>query len=66
MLRLTAPSRFEHFAAQSGAPATRPGLPDPAEPHIERLLAVASRHHIEILPPPTGSQTGTSPGRMVS
>jgi mannose-6-phosphate isomerase-like protein (cupin superfamily) len=54
MLQLTAPSQFEHFAAESGARATGPGLPEPGEPDIERLLLAASRHHIEILPPPTG------------
>ena len=54
LLQLTAPSQFEHFAAETGEPATSPGLPDPAEPDIERLLAAAARHHIEILPPPTG------------
>lgn len=55
MLQVTAPSQFEHFAAESGSPATRLGLPDPSEPDIERLLVAASRHQIEILPPPTGS-----------
>jgi quercetin dioxygenase-like cupin family protein len=54
MLQLTAPSQFEHFAAEAGDAATRSGLPDPGEPDIERLLAAASRYDIEILPPPVG------------
>jgi quercetin dioxygenase-like cupin family protein len=55
MLQLTTPSQFEHFAAESGAPATTPGLPEPAEPDVERLMAAASRYQIEILPPSTGN-----------
>ena len=54
MLQITTPSQFEHFAAETGAPATRPGLPDPGEPDVERLVAAALRHNIEILPPPRG------------
>jgi quercetin dioxygenase-like cupin family protein len=52
MLQLTTPSQFEHFAAESGTPATHGGMPEPGEPDIPRLLAAAARHSIEILPPP--------------
>jgi mannose-6-phosphate isomerase-like protein (cupin superfamily) len=49
-LQLTTPAQFERFAADTGSRATRPGLPAPSEPDIERLLAAAARHDIRILP----------------
>jgi len=36
--------------AEVGVPATRPGLPDPEPPDLDRLLAAAARHGIDILP----------------
>lgn len=50
-LQVTAPAQFERFAAEVGVPATRPGLPDPATPDVERLLAAAARYRIDILAP---------------
>ena len=52
MLQVTAPAGFERFAAEVGQPAQTPVLPPPAAPAIERLLASAARHQIEILGPP--------------
>lgn len=51
LLQITAPAQFERFAADVGVPATRPGLPDPEAPDVERLLAAAAAHHIDILAP---------------
>jgi mannose-6-phosphate isomerase-like protein (cupin superfamily) len=49
LLQITAPAQFERFVAEVGVPATRPGLPDPEPPDLDRLLA-AARHGIDILP----------------
>jgi quercetin dioxygenase-like cupin family protein len=51
MLQLTSPAGFERFAAEVGEPARAATLPPPAPPDIEKLLAAAARHHIEILGP---------------
>lgn len=49
-LQLTVPSGFENFIAEAGAPADAPqGAPD-----IPKLLAAATRHHMEIHPPKEG------------
>jgi hypothetical protein len=47
-----AAAQFERFAADVGEPAAAPGLPPPAPPDVERLLAAADRYGVEILPPP--------------
>lgn len=54
LLQITAPAQFERFVAEVGVPATRPGLPDPELPDLDRLLAAAARHGIDILPPDDG------------
>jgi len=54
LLQITAPAQFERFVAEVGVPATRPGLPDPELPDLERLVAAAARHGIDILPPRDG------------
>lgn len=51
LLQITTPAQFEDFAAAVGEPATAPGLPLPAAPDIERLVATAATFGIEILPP---------------
>lgn len=54
LLQIAAPAQFERFVAEVGVPATRPGLPDPELPDLERLVAAAARHGIDILPPGDG------------
>jgi mannose-6-phosphate isomerase-like protein (cupin superfamily) len=49
LLQITAPAQFERFASDVGVPATRPGLPDPEAPDLDRLLAAAAAYHIDIL-----------------
>lgn len=44
-LQLTVPSGFEHFIAEAGEPAQAPAT---AAPNIERLLAAAAKHQVEI------------------
>jgi hypothetical protein len=51
-LQITAPSGFEDFIAEAGRPAQQPGLPQPAEPGIPRLVAAAQRYGSQILGPP--------------
>lgn len=53
LLQITTPAQFERFAADVGEPAAAPGLPPPAPPDVERLLAAAARYGVEILPPPS-------------
>ncbi|WP_066366652.1 quercetin 2,3-dioxygenase [Herbidospora mongoliensis] len=54
-LQITAPSGFEDFITEIGHPATGPGLPEPTEPDLPRLIAAAQRHHQQILGPPPRS-----------
>ena len=51
-LQITAPAGFEDFIAEAGRPAQRPGLPEPTEPDIPRLVAAAQRYGSQILGPP--------------
>lgn len=51
-LQLTVPAGFEHFIAQAGEPAQAPTLPPPAAPDVEKLVAAAAEHGIDILIPP--------------
>jgi len=44
-LQITAPSGFEDFIAEADRPAQQPGLPQPAEPGIPRLVAAATRRY---------------------
>jgi quercetin dioxygenase-like cupin family protein len=43
---------FDRFVRSYGEPATEDRLPDPSEPDIDRLNAVAAQHGIEILGSP--------------
>ncbi|MDG4784746.1 cupin domain-containing protein [Micromonospora sp. WMMD1102] len=53
-LQITAPAGFERFAAEVGAPAREPRLPDPGPVDPAALGHAAARHGIELLgPPPT-------------
>ncbi len=54
LLIVTAPAGFERFIRDSGVPArdlTEP-VPPPTQADIEKMLAVAPRYGVEILPPP--------------
>ncbi|MGE0541466.1 MAG: quercetin 2,3-dioxygenase [Dehalococcoidia bacterium] len=53
-LQLTVPAGFEQFMAEVGEPAQALTLPPPAAPDVEKLLAAAARHRIDILGPPPG------------
>ncbi len=53
-LQITAPSGFEHFAAEAGVPAVERRLPDPGPVDPAALGHAAARHGIEILGPPPG------------
>jgi quercetin dioxygenase-like cupin family protein len=43
---------FDRFVRAYGEPATEAVLPEPVEPDLERLAALAEQHGIEILGPP--------------
>ncbi len=50
-LAITVPAGFDRFVAEVGEPAQARTVPPPAEPDVERLLAVAAAHGQEILGP---------------
>lgn len=52
MLQLSWPAQFERFAAEMGEPAAEMVLPEPREVDVPRLLSVAPKYGIEMLPPP--------------
>ena len=52
MLVTSSTADFDSFVMELGEPAAEDRLPDPAAPDIERLVAVAAEHGIEILGPP--------------
>lgn len=54
LLQLTTPAGFELFAADVGRPAEAPGLPPPAAPDVENLLAAFRRYHLELADGPPG------------
>jgi mannose-6-phosphate isomerase-like protein (cupin superfamily) len=51
-LQITAPAGFDAFITEAARPAAGPGLPEPAEPDIPRLLAASERYQNQILGPP--------------
>ncbi len=53
MLQLSSPSQFERFAAEMGEPATAMTLPEPTEVDVAKLLSIAPKYGIEMLPPPS-------------
>ena len=52
VLVLGTPGGGERFFAAMGEPATSPTLPVPQAPDVERVVAIAAAHDVEILPPP--------------
>jgi quercetin dioxygenase-like cupin family protein len=48
----TTPGGGDRFFRAMGQPAPSATLPEPQEPDIPRVVAVAAAHDIEILPPP--------------
>jgi mannose-6-phosphate isomerase-like protein (cupin superfamily) len=53
MLVTSAPARFDAFVREFGTPAARDELPVvDGPPDVERLVATAARHGVEILGPP--------------
>ncbi len=50
-LVLTTPSGFEQFVIEAGTPAQSLTLPTPSAPDMEKLVAAATRHQIDILGP---------------
>jgi mannose-6-phosphate isomerase-like protein (cupin superfamily) len=53
-LQITAPAGFERFAEEVGEPARAPTVPPPASPDLEKLMAAAAKHNIQIEAPPLG------------
>ncbi len=53
MLQLSSPSQFERFATEMGEPATAMTLPEPTEVDVPKLLSIAPKYGIEMLPPPS-------------
>lgn len=47
----TTPAGFERFVIEVGEPATSPILPEPAQPDMPRLAALAAKYQIDILGP---------------
>ena len=52
VLVLGTPGGSERFFRAMGEPAGAPTLPVPQAPDVERVVAVAASHDVEILPPP--------------
>jgi mannose-6-phosphate isomerase-like protein (cupin superfamily) len=62
MLVTSAPARFDAFVRELGEPAPRDELPVlDGPPDVERLIATAARHGVEILGPP-----GMLPAQLAS
>jgi quercetin dioxygenase-like cupin family protein len=53
LLVLGTPGGGERFFRAMGTPAASPALPVPQPPDVDRVVAIAAAHNIEILPPPT-------------
>ena len=52
ILVIGTPGGAERFFQELGEPAAAPTLPEPHAPDVERVVAVAADHQIEILSPP--------------
>jgi quercetin dioxygenase-like cupin family protein len=52
VLVLGTPGGAERFFQAMGEAAASPTLPVPQPPDVERVIAIAAAHNIEILPPP--------------
>jgi hypothetical protein len=51
LLLLTTPSGFEHFIVEMSEPATDKSTPPTTPPDMEKLMAVATKYHMDILGP---------------
>ncbi len=51
VLILTTPSGFDEFVREVGTPATSLEIPEPQQPDVPKLVAVAAKYGIEILGP---------------
>ena len=56
MLQLSSPAQFERFAAEMGEPATEMVIPEPREIDVPKLLNVAPKYGIQMLPPPVNGR----------
>ncbi|MGY1689490.1 hypothetical protein [Geodermatophilus sp. SYSU D01105] len=61
-LQITSPAGFEDFIGELGRPPTRPGLPEPSEPDVPRLVEAAARYCGEVLGPPLSLADVAPPG----
>lgn len=52
MLQMTSPAQFEQFAAEMGEPATEAVIPQRTEVDVPKLLSIAPKYGIQMLPPP--------------
>jgi len=53
LLQINTPTGLEHFFVEMGEKAQALTLPPPGLPDVEKLMALASKYHVEIqLPPP--------------
>jgi mannose-6-phosphate isomerase-like protein (cupin superfamily) len=52
MLQLSSPAQFERFAAEIGEPASEMVIPRPQEVDVAKLMSIAPKYGIEMLPPP--------------
>ena len=53
MLVLGTPGGGERFFSELGRPAPSATLPEPEAPDVARVVAVATAHDVEIVPPPS-------------
>jgi quercetin dioxygenase-like cupin family protein len=52
LIGLSSPAGHEEFFRAAGVPAQGPGLPPAGPPDMDRLMAAAAAHGVEILGPP--------------
>lgn len=58
LLQFNTPAGLEHFFAEMGEPAPELTLPQPGEPDVAKLFALAPKYNFEILgPPPSENET---------
>ncbi len=51
-LQLTSPAGFEQYIQELGRPAEHPGLPEPSQPDVPRLVEAGQRYGHDIVGPP--------------
>lgn len=52
LLQLTAPGKFERFAAEAGEPAQQLTLPPPSAPDVTKMLALMAKYGYDPVGPP--------------